>query len=186
MRFCLPRSFFRDRFSLEKKTSESWWFRLKWWTVKQQQWPFWRIQFAWSRFSCVSLRWFFIFYHGKWLLNHHVEHNFVYFCDFFPSIMKSTLLKSNDVKPDESWSLNLRKLPWKSPPKWYLFQRIFVCGDLPKETRLGFDAWWLVLFSVYHNIYIYTNTCKSSNGIVNVTCFVCLFLLSNGILDDLL
>ena len=42
-----------------------------------------------------------------------------------------------------------------SPPKWYLFQRIFVCGDLPKETRLGFDDWWLVLFIVYH-IYIYT------------------------------
>ena len=66
-----------------------------------------------------------------------------------------------------------------SPPKWYLFQRIFVCGDLPKETRLGFDDWWLVLFIVYH-IYIYTS--KSSNGIV--TCFVCLFLLSNGTLAD--
>lgn len=31
-------------------------------------------------------------------------------------------------------------------------------------------------------IYMYIHTSKSSNGIV--TCAVCLFLLSNGILDD--
>ena len=97
----------------------------------------WRIQFAWSQISCVCLRWFFTFYHGKWLLNHHLENMFV----IFSKHHEINTSEINEFKPDESWCFNRRKFSRKSPLKWDFVRQIFVCGDLPKNKT---GIWWLV------------------------------------------